>query len=212
MKLYKSVLKKAEEINYKKGVNRLDINSDFYKVGKKVYAFAFIWFIFFQLSYIFSNTMALVFFSDGAGKNVDYPLYITFVAATVLVVAGYVFLKLKWHIPSFLITAASCLYEIVRLGRNEDVSLAFLNHGFLSNKYFWFHYAPAGLMTLVALVLCVVGVKSYIHLRNDYKNAMSSLYAAYTEKHPEISDIEWQKHLEEEDKALAEAEKGRKKK
>ena len=41
---------------------------------------------------------------------------------------------------------------------------------------------------------------------------MASLYAAYSVEHPEISDIEWQKHLEEEDKALTAAEKGRKKK
>ena len=36
MKLYKSVIKKLEETNYKKGVNRLDVNSDFYKVSKVV--------------------------------------------------------------------------------------------------------------------------------------------------------------------------------
>ncbi|MEE0928342.1 MAG: hypothetical protein UIG59_04040 [Acutalibacteraceae bacterium] len=211
MKLYKSVIKKLEEINYKKGVNRLDVNSDYYRVGKTLYYFAFAWFMFFQLSYIFSNTMALLFF-ERAGKNVDDPLYITFICAAVFVIAGLVFIKLKWHLSAFVLTAVPCAAEIIQLGKNEDVSLAFLEHGFLSNKYFWFHYAPAGLLILLALIVCGIGVKSYIHFRNDYKIAMASLYAAYSVEHPEISDIEWQKHLEEEDKALTAAEKGRKKK
>jgi hypothetical protein len=211
MKRYKSVIKKLEETNYKKGVNRLDTNSDFYKMWKTLHIIGFVWFMFFQLSYIFSNTMALLFF-ERAGQNVDDGLYITFIAAAILVAAAFVFIKRGWFIPAFLLTATPCMVEMVALSRNEDVSLAFLNHGLLSNKYIWFHYAPAVLLIITGLVICIIGVKTYIHFANDYKIAMASLYAAYTEEHPEISDVEWQQHLEAEDKILAETEKGRKKK
>ena len=213
MKLYKSVIKKLEETNYKKGVNRLDVNSDFYKASKVVYYIAFAWFMFFQLSYIFSNSMALLFF-ERAGKNVDDALFITFITVAVLVFAGFFFIKLKWHVSAFIVTALPCVSVMVQLGRNEDVSLAFLEHGFLSNRYFWFHYAPAGMLIVLSALVCAIGVKSYIHFRQDYKIAMAALLDNYKESHPEVSDIEWQAYLEAEDLKLQEAAKleGKKKK
>ncbi len=208
MKYYKSVIDKAEEINYKKGINRIDTKSGFYSTAKVLYYIAFAWFTFFQASYLFANTMALLFF-EKAGENVDTPLFVTSVIVFVLTVAALVFIKLKWHIAALVLNIGAPLAQIIALNRNEFVSLAFLEGGFLNNKYFWFHYAPAGLIMLFTLVVCIIGIKSYVYFKNDYKNAMSAMYTEYSETHAGISDIEWQQHLEELD-AQRVLEKGKK--
>ncbi len=196
MKFYKTVINKAEEINYKKGVNRIDTNSSFYTVSRLLYYIAFAWFVFFQGSYLFSNTMALLFYKR-AGENVDIPLFVTSSVVFVLTVAALVFIKLKWHVAALVLNISAPLAQIITLGHNEDVSLAFLEGGFLNNKYFWFHYVPAALIMLLTVIICIIGIKSYIHFKDDYKNAMAKMYIEYSSTHPGISDIEWQQHLEE---------------
>lgn len=196
MKFYKTVINKAEEINYKKGVNRIDTNSSFYTVSRLLYYIAFAWFVFFQGSYLFSNTMALLFYKR-AGENVDIPLFVTSSVVFVLTVAALVFIKLKWHVAALVLNISAPLAQIITLGHNEDVSLAFLEGGFLNNKYFWFHYVPAVLIMLLTVIICIIGIKSYIHFKDDYKNAMAKMYIEYSSTHPGISDIEWQQYLEE---------------
>ena len=44
MKHYKCVLKKAAEINYKKGINTIDEDSNIYKTLKVLFILSFIWF------------------------------------------------------------------------------------------------------------------------------------------------------------------------
>lgn len=199
MKLYKSVIKKLEETNYKKGITRLDTNSGYYKVSKVLYYIAFAWFMFFQISYLFSNTMAFFFFKQAAG-NIHTELFVTSWIVFALMVAGLVFIKLKFHMAAFFCSAAGGIAQMVALNSNENISLAFLENGFLSNKFFWFHYAPAILIILFLLVACIIGVKSHIHFKNDYKKAMAAMFAKYSEENPNVSDAQWQQYLEELDK------------
>ena len=196
MKFYKSVVKKAEEINYKKGVTRIDTSSSFYTTSKVLYYITFAWFMFFQFAYVFANSMALLFYKK-AGENVDTVLFATSLVVFVLSVAALVFIKLKWHIPALAINVAAPLAQIITLNHNEDVSIAFLEGGFLNNKYFWFHYAPAGLIILFSLIVCIIGIRSHIFFTEDYKKAMASMYVEYTEQHPNVSDAQWQSYLEE---------------
>ncbi len=196
MKFYKSVVKKAKEINYKKGVTRIDTNSSFYTTSKVLYYIAFAWFMFFQFGYVFANSMALLFYKK-AGENVDTPLFVTSLAVLFLSIAAFVFVKIKWHILALGINTAAPLAQIISLNHNEDVSIAFLEGGFLNNKYFWFHYAPAGLIFVFSVIICIIGIRSHLLFKDDYKKAMASMYIEYTEQHPNVSDAEWQNYLEE---------------
>jgi hypothetical protein len=209
MKQYRSVRARAEEMNYKKGVNRLDVNSGGYKAGKIVYYIAFIWVVLFQAAYLFANTAA---FGTLAASKVVIALYITFWCSTAGVVAGFFLLKYKLHLASFLVSLVACVGVIIMLGRNDNVSLAFLEGGFMNNKHFWFYYAPAYLLLALLAFVCFVGVKSWFHGRNDYKAALATMYRKYQEEHPEVSDIEWQQHLRELDAKMEAPKKEKKRK
>jgi hypothetical protein len=204
MKFYKSVIKKAEEKNYKKGVVRIDTKSGYYRYSKVLYYISLAWFMVFHLSYIFSNAMAY-FFYEQAAKNIHTQLFITSLIVLVLLVAGFVCLKLKYHIAAACLTVVGGVSQLVALGSNENVSLAFLNHGVLGNKFFWFHYAPAGLIIIFIAIACFVGVKSHIQFKKDYKKAMASMFESYLAENPNASDVEWQEYLEEMDKREDEA-------
>lgn len=209
MKEYKCVRARAEEMNYKRGVNRLDVNSGGYRAGKIVYYIAFVWLNLFQVAYLFANTAA---FGTLAASKVVIPLYITFWCATAGGVAGLILLKHRLHLASFLVSLAACVGELVMLGRNDNVSLAFLEGGFMNNKHFWFYYAPAYLLLAVLAFVCFVGVKTWIHGRNDYKEALATMYRKYQEEHSEVSDIEWQQHLRELDAKMEAPKKEKKRK
>lgn len=211
MKFYKSVIEKVQETNYKKGITRIDTNSGYYTVSKVLYYLAFAWFMFFQISYLFSNTMAFFFFKEAAG-NIHTELFVTSWIVFVLLVAGLVLIKLKFHIAAFASNLVGAVAQMVVLNTNENISLAFLESGFLSNKFFWYHYAPAILIILFTLIICIIGVKSYIQFKNDYKKAMAAMFAAYTEVNPNVSDVEWQQHLADldEKKEASQSLKGKK--
>ncbi len=199
MKYYKSVTTKVKETNYKKGITRIDTNSSYYNVSKVLYYIAFAWFMFFQISYLFSNTMAYFFFKEAAG-NIHTELFVTSWIVFALMVAGLVFIRLKFHIASFSCSVVGAVAQMVVLNTNDNISLAFLEGGFLSNKFFWYHYAPAILIILFLLIACIIGVKSHIQFKNDYKKAMAAMFAKYSEENPNVSDAQWQQYLEELDK------------
>lgn len=206
MKFYKSVIEKAEQTNYKKGIVRLDTKSGYYTAGKTVYYIAFVWFMFFQFAYLFSNTMALLFYKKAA-ENIHMELYTAFWVSFVLMWAGFVFIKVKWHVAALVSNLAAAFSLITTLNTNEMVSLAFLEGGFLNNKYFWFHYAPSGLIAILTLVIAVIGIKTYIHFRQDYKKALASMFEDYLAcNNPNASDTEWKQYLEELDAKKKETE------
>lgn len=201
MKYYKSVIIKVEEYNYKKGVNRLDTESGGYKACKILYYIAFVWFAALQFMYLSSNTVALLFYKRSA-QIIDMPLYITFWAATVLVVAGFVFVKMRWHIAAFAVNTVAPIAEMIMLHRNDDVSLRFLEGGILNNRYFWSHYFPGGLIILFTLIICIIGVKSHIQFKKDYSVMLQKMYNEYSQKVGTVSDVMWQEYLEQADAQL----------
>ncbi|MBQ5911266.1 MAG: hypothetical protein IIW94_04595 [Clostridia bacterium] len=203
MKLYKSVLKKTEEYNYKKGITRITTDCSAYKACKVLYYLSFIWFMVFHGLYILSNTTAF-FFYEAAAKNIHKELFITSIIVLIFMVAGIVFVKKKWHIPAFAVTLVSGVAQITVLNGNDNVSLAFLEHGFLSNKFFWYHHAPIILLNLFVLIQFAIGIIAKIQLKRDYNRTLANMFAAYSENNPNVSDAEWTAHLEELDRKLEE--------
>ena len=112
------------------------------------------------------------------------------------------------------LSALEVLYEkkteegsilLYRVPGEEQISLAFLDKGVLSNKFFWSHHAPIILLIIFSSIVFVIGLKTKIQLRKDYNKTLSSMFTAYSETHPTVSDAEWTAHLEELDKELSEA-------
>ena len=205
MKFYKSVLKKTVEDNYKKGINRLSLDGNGYKTCKILYYLSFVWFMLFHGLYILSNATAF-FFYEAAAKNIHTELFVTSIVVFVFMIAALVSVKKNWHIPAFALTMLAGVAQITVLNSNDNISLAFLEHGFLSNKFFWYHHAPIILLSLFTILMLVIGLNVKINLKRDYNRTLASMYTAYSETHPTISDAEWTAHLEELDRKLSEGE------
>ncbi len=203
MKYYKSVLQKVEEINYKKGIVRIDTESSIYKSSKILYYISFAWFMLFHGLYILSNATAF-FFYKAAAQNIHTELFVTSIIVFVFMVAGIIFVKKNWQIPAFALTVVAGISQIVTLNSNDNISLAFLDKGVLGNKFFWFHHAPIVLLILFVLILFVIDIKTKIALRKDYTRTLASMFTNYSETHPTVSDAEWKAHLEELDCQLQE--------
>lgn len=203
MKYYNSVLQKVYETNYKKGIVRVDENSNLYKSSKILYYVSFAWFMLFHGLYLLSNTTAF-FFYEAAAKNIHTELFVTSIVVFVLMIAAIVFVKKNLHIPAFAATVIAGIAQIVALNSNDNISLAFLDKGVLGNKFFWFHHAPIILLIISVVILFVIGIKCKIQLRKDYNRTLSSMFTAYSETHPSASDADWTAHLEEMDKKLSE--------
>ena len=189
MKFYKSVLKKTAEDNYKKGINRLSLDSSGYKTCKILYYISFVWFMLFHGLYLLSNATAF-FFYETAAKNIHTELFVTSIIVFALMIAGIV----------------AGVAQITVLNSNDNISLAFLEHGFLSNKFFWFHHAPIIMLSLFTLIMFAIGLNVKINLKRDYNRTLASMFTAYSETHPTVSDAEWTAHLEELDRKLIEGE------
>jgi len=125
--------------------------------------------------------------------------------SVLLMIVGLICLKKNLQIPAFAFTLVAGIAQIITLNSNDNISLAFLDKGVLSNKFFWYHHAPIILLIVFSLIVFVIGVKSKIQLRKDYNRTLSSMFSAYSEAHPTVSDAEWTAHLEELDKELSEA-------
>ena len=205
MRFYKSVLKKTAEDNYKKGINRLSLDSSGYKTCKILYYLSFAWFMLFHGLYLLSNATAF-FFYETAAKNIHTELFVTSIIVFVLMIAGIVSVKKNWHIPALAITLVAGVAQITVLNSNDNISLAFLEHGFLSNKFFWFHHAPIIMLSLFTLIMFAIGLNVKINLKRDYNRTLASMFTAYSETHPTVSDAEWTAHLEELDRELIEGE------
>lgn len=209
MKEFKCVRARADETNYKKGTNRLDVNSGGYKAGKIGYNIAFAWFMVFQFAYLFGTTIS---YGTRGSQNVVIPLYIGMWCTFAGVLLGFIFLKKRWHVASFSLSLVSCVAEMILFYRlTDEVPLAFLEGGFMNNRYFWFHFAPCYMLLALLAFVCFVGVKTWVHGRKDYNEAMAAMYLNYQEEHPEVSDIEWQQHLKELDEQMKNDEKEDKK-
>ncbi len=218
MKFYKCVTDAVKEDNYKKGVNRLDTESGYYKVSKRLNILSSIWLMVFQFGLIFGGTTSLLIYTKNA-PNLDMPLYITTCISFVLLPVTIFFIKKKWHIHALALNLAVVFAQLTRLYRNDtETTNEFLNNGYLNNPKFWMYFVPGILICLFTLIICLIGIKTRLHFRKDYKEAVEKMFTAYTEEHPGISDVEWTEHLEELDaeieaneNAKAQAEKQNKK-
>lgn len=205
MKFYKSVVATVERENYKKGINRLDTGSGYYSASKKLNILSSIWLMVFQFGLIFANTTALLIYTKNA-PNVDMPLYIATCIAFVMLPVSIFLIKKKRHVPALVLNLVAVFLQLTRIYYNDtETTNNFLNDGYLNNPKFWMYFVPGILVCLFTLIICLIGIKTYIHFRKDYKSALAKMFEAYKEENPGVSDIEWTEHLEELDKKLCSA-------
>lgn len=210
MKYYKSVLKKVEETNYKKGIVRIDTESGIYKTSRLLYYIAFAWFMLFHGLYLISNSTAF-FFYEKAAQNIHTELFVSAIIVFVFMIAAVVSVARGWHIAAGSLTLIGGVAQMVSFYSNDNVALAFLDKGVLGNKFFWFHFAPPILLILFVLIISTIGIKSSIQLKKDYTRALASMFTKYSEDNKGASDSEWTAHLEELDRKIEEQEKAEKK-
>lgn len=208
MKFYKSVKRRMEEDNYKRGIVRVDMTSGYYKTGKLLYFLSLIWFLVFSGLLLFAHTFFMLSHSDRINETVDMPLLITTWSVFAALVLGAVLIQLKLNIIAVPVNIAACIVQMVRLYKNENVATyGFLENGILNNKYFWFYYVPAILIIVFSLFLLYVWLNDRIHFVKDYNRTMASMLDDYKSQHPDVSDIEWQQHLAELDAKINEPKK-----
>lgn len=197
MKFYNCVIKKLEENNYKKGVTRLDTSGGYYKTSRILYFLSLVWFGIFHIAYLFANTVVRIS-SPRAAENIDGALYTVSWVVFALLLIGIVATIKRIHLIAFPLNTVACILQMRYLYMNDDVNTyGFLENGILNNKYFWFHFVPAGLIILFSLILFIISLKTYIHFRKDYSATVSSMYNNYLENHRAVSGVEWQQHLRE---------------
>ena len=205
MKFYKSVLRRMEEDNYKKGVSHLDMKSGYYKTGRVLYLLSFIWFMVFHTLFLFAHSMFMLSHDADVNKTIDTPLLITSWAVFAALIVGFVLGCFKWHFLAAPLNVAACVVQMVRLYKNENVAThGFLENGILNNKYFWFYYAPSILIIVFSLILLAVYLNDRINYRKDYNRTMASMFEDYKNEQPNVTGTEWQQHLEELDAAMTE--------
>lgn len=197
MKLYRSVIRRMEEDNYKKGIVRVDMQSGYYKTGRMLYTLSLIWFMVFQTLFLFAHSMFMLSHDADINKTIDIPLLITSWSVFAALIAGFVLVCLRLNFIAVPLNIAACVVQMVRLYKNENVATyGFLENGILNNKYFWFYFAPAILIIVFSLFLLWVYINDRIHYRKDYSRTMASMLDDYKNEHPSVSDTEWQAHLE----------------
>ena len=206
MKLYKSVLKRKDEDNYKKGIVRITTDSGIYKTTKILYYISFAWFMLFHGLYLISNATAF-FFYERASQNIHKELFITSAIVFVLMLFAIVCAKKNWQIPAFAATLVGGIAQITALQSNDNITLSFLSDGILSSKFFWYHHAPIILLILFTLILFIIGLKINLELKRDYNRTLTSMFTAYSEENKGASDAQWTAHLEELDRRLEEEDK-----
>ena len=205
MKYYKSVLKKVDLINYKKGRTRLDEESGFYKACKVLYILSFAWFMLFHVIYLLSNLLVYAYHQNSI-PNINVPLFITSCVVFVFMVAAFIFVKYKWQMFTFLLTLVGGVAQKVMVGRVDNLKLEIIEHSIIATKYFWRHHAPIILMIIFTACMLFVGISRRRYLKSDYENALNALYNEYSKENPEASDTEWTAHLEELDRIITEEE------
>ena len=206
MKYYKCVLKKVDEINYKKGITKLDESSGLYRASKILYIISFAWFVLFQALYLIANYIVLIG-NENSIRNINTPLLITSSIVFVMMIAALVFVKYKWQMFTFGLTVIGGIAQIIMVGRVDNFRLETIEHSIIATKYFWRHHAPIILMIIFAAVMLYVGISRRRYLKSDYERALNALYIDFSKDNPTASDTEWTAHLEALDQEINGAEK-----
>ena len=192
MKIYKLVVDGVEKYRYKKGINRVDTSTGFYKIPKALYIVSFVWLAIPLLLYILSCLIGMSAYplADNARE-----LLISESVCLPLVAFGFFCLMKRWNISALAFSIAPSVALMVALYRNENVSVGFLNDG-MGTKYFWLHFAPAILLIIFVLFAGIVGLKTKFDFKKDYNNVLDSMYKRFKEENPNATDAEWTTHLE----------------
>ena len=192
MKIYKLVADGVEKYRYKKGINRVDTSTGFYKIPKALYIVSFIWLAIPILLYIISCLIGMSAYPLAENAK---DLLISESVCLPLIALGFFCLMKRWNIAALVFNIAPSVALMAALYRNENVSLGFLNDG-MGTKYFWLHFAPAILIIVFALFASLVGFKTKLDFKKDYNKVLSSMYTRFIEENPNATDEEWTAHLE----------------
>ena len=209
MKRYKCVLKKVEETNYKKGIIRTDESGGGYRAARNLYVISFIWFMIFQTLYLVSN-ITYYFGHPGFKHIINMPLLITAGIVFFMMIGALVAIRFKAQLITFGLTLVGGVAEMTVLADVEELKFQTIERSIIATKYFWFHHAPIILMIFFSLILLGIGIVRRVNLKKDYNKAIASMFAKYSEEHPDSSDAEWRAHLEELDKEIIAEEEAKK--
>lgn len=206
MKHYKSVYKKAAEINYKRGITTVDEESSLYRTLKVLYILSFVWFVLFQGLYLISNITVYLGYPASI-QNINIPLFITSAIVLPVMITALVFTKYKMQMIPFFLTLAGGITQIVFVNQVDELKLQTVEHSIIATKYFWRHHAPIILMIIFALGMLIIGITRRRYEKGDYQGALSAMFTAFSEENPTASDNDWTAYLEALDKELEEKEK-----
>lgn len=193
MKKYQKVVDRVEEYRYKKGIVRVDTSSGLYKTGKILYIISFAWLMAFLLLYIMGITLQMA-----TGYEIETIVLISPIVIAVIAIVGLLLICFKQHLAGLIVSILYSALNIALFYRDENVLLGIIENG-ITSKFIWRHFAPAILIIVFALVVCIIGIKTRCDFNKDYKKVMNSMYIKFKEENPIASDAEWQSYLEGEE-------------
>lgn len=210
MKTNKAVLQRVAKYRERRGFKIVDSNSKFYKFIKIMYILAFAWFaamltLLIIPIWVWPEEMARGF--DMLHKCVVTGVYAGSIAACVTMLC-------RQHVAAALLNAVfpvAALIELKYLMHNnrtygiDDTTYDFFGDELLAD-YVWRHAAPAVLMMVFCLVLCIIYFREKYLFRRDYNKVLDALYITYKDRLGSGTEEEWQNLLAELDDQVIENE------
>ena len=160
MKMYNGIVSKVRLIERKNGIVYTDTDSVIYKVFKWVYILVF----------AFSLVINSIYILGAIWENLPF---ITPLVCTVGLILGLVFLALKKHIISVILTLPSAI-----------MLMLFFPHGLtysnvLNPKYYWAHLVPLIILCLSVLICGFIAVRANLKFKKTYEKVVNNLYNEY---------------------------------
>ncbi len=189
MKYNEDILTKVRIYEEKRGINYAKTDGKLYKTLKVLYVLMFAYTMVINLLYIL-GTLLLEDLST-VQKNILYTVSALCVSLVVSLIVMR-FKKYLWaNIAYTVLNILSCVGLCVTFGVISADPVGFL--GFLP-LFYYRHFAPLLIMTVLTVWLFVIALNSFIKTRKCYNTILENLYNS-TET--DINSLEWEKIVEE---------------
>lgn len=180
MKMYKGIADKVRLVERKNGIVYMDTDSVTYKVFKWIYILAF----------AFSLVINSIYILGATWENLPF---VTPLICTIGLIAGLVFLCLKKHIISAILTLPSAVMIMLFFPH----SLTYSN--ILNPKYYWAHLVPMIVLCLSILICGFIAVRANCKFKKTYEKVVDNLYNNYKIDligGEDIPEDKWEEFLE----------------
>lgn len=205
MKMNANILEKLKEKEYRAGIDRITVDSTFFKGLRVLYILFFIWNIGVNALYCIAtlsemsnqislsggwNKLSTALQDDFTGWRMRV-IYI--IALSVLLIFGLFSMIKKWHWSSLFFNIAPATAISIELG--IAASKAAVEVNFWKMSYTYVNLLPLALMALLCLWYCAAGLVHDISLKRAYNKFVNQLYMEHSDKFDKLSDEEWEKFL-----------------